>query len=252
MPAKVRLQAQIYRYLKNHKDIIHVANSVYTAKRLGKIGVETDYVIYPPVKAELYQSMLNKEKTNSVSLVSRLSKGKGLEEFIKTAERLQDIEFHLICFAVPSALPLAKRLRAEAPRNLHLHVNIDWKRRLKIMGTAKVFLSLGRKEHFGYSVCEATLAGCTPIVYPEGGVLEILEGLPHLTATNLEEAEEKIAEALETWSAGTAKIRSRIVADRFGHEAFPCKVCYYGVTAYKEQFLGLLSEIGNRLMKSLV
>lgn len=34
-------------------------------------------------------------------------------------------------------------------------------------------------------------------------------------------------------------------------EAFSCKVYYYGVTAYKEQFIGLLSETGNRLMKSL-
>ena len=220
-PYKV-LTSSFDNYVENQEGIQHVANSKYTLKRLEKMGIRNIGVIYPPVATNIYSRLLNCQKGNTVIIVTRLTpeEYKGTDEFLYLAKQFPSVIFILVCFVRPANYFMYHRLKKLAPDNLRIHVNIGSQQRLKLLGTAKVFVSLGRGEHFGLTIVESMSAGCTPIIYPEGGPLEIVEGADSYSAKNLDEAKNVIESALGNWSHEQAIKNSEMMRERFGFERF--------------------------------
>jgi len=207
-------------YLRHQCEIKTIANSEYTKQKLGKIGIKNVKVIYPPICAPVYFMGLNCERKNQVVMVSRATAGKGLDDFVEASQRLPDVSFVLICFALPAEYGKIRELIKEAPKNLSVKWNLSVIDRLKLIWESKVFLSLARGEHFGSTVLESAVAGCTPIIYPEGGVLEILNDVNHFKATTCDEAVRQIERAINSWDLEMAKRRSYNLSLKFGFYRF--------------------------------
>ena len=75
-------------------------------------------------------------------------------------------------------------------------------------------------ETFGIALAEAVSAGCIPIIYPEGGALEVVEGIEHHKATNVFEASEAITDALSHWTPEKSHAVAEMMHKRFGYEKF--------------------------------
>jgi len=218
-PYKV-LAPKVEDYLNVQNEITTVANSEYTKLKLKKIGIKNISVIYPPICESVYYEGLKQERQDQVITISRVTGGKGLDEFVEVARNLPEIKFILICFVLPAEYAKLRALSKRGPENLSIRYNMSSSDRLNLIWSSKVFLSFARNEHFGSAVLESIVAGCTPIVYPEGGVLEIVNGIEHFEAKNCDEAKEQIKYALDTWDTQNARNRSLKLSEKFGFGRF--------------------------------
>ena len=201
---------------------ICIANSKYTNMCLRSIGVKADAVIYPPVATHIYSELSRRKKDNDVISISRLVRTKRVDFVVQLAERMPEINFIIICYVSPASFNLLSNLfyRSRKLKNVQIYYNINYKTRLKLLSHSKVILNMGRKEHFGTALAEAISGGCIPIIYPEGGPLEIVDGIEHYKATDLSGASYAIRRAISRWKPKKAHDVSDAMHNSFGFGRF--------------------------------
>lgn len=201
---------------------ICIANSKYTNMCLRNIGVKADAVIYPTVATHIYSKLSRRKKDNDVISISRLASRKRVDFAIRLAERMPEINFIIICHVSPASFNLLSHLfyRSRKLKNVQIYYNANYKTKLQLLSRSKVILNMGRKEPFGIALAEAISAGCTPVIYPEGGPLEIVEGIEHYRAKTLEEAEDAVRNALNEWNYQKSVQRVEAIDRRFNFNRF--------------------------------
>jgi len=205
-----------------------VANSYYTASRLKAIlGLTARKIIYPPVNTDLWRQALHtKPRENMVTTIARFTPQKHLERIIPLAEKMPHVHFVVIGYTPRRRnLILENLLHAGSKlKNLSVYANVGFKTRLRMLSRSKAFLHTGRYEHFGTALCEAISAGCYPIIYPEGGPLEIIKGLEHQEAVTDDEFIKAIEQALSLWSPKKAEVFHQHTVKRFGLARFKTEI----------------------------
>ncbi|MCE5208523.1 MAG: glycosyltransferase [Chloroflexi bacterium] len=166
----------IYRAAKPQPAREVVCNSIFTHNAFQKIYPAFSNeapIIYPPVRLSQYLSRPAPREKSIVSL-GRFAEDKGQLDVIKLAEKLPEIEFHVMGFVLkPDYYELCQRYISEHQlRNVHLHPNIDFDALVSILKTSKYFLHTLINEPFGLSTVQAIAAGCLPLVHDSGGQKE--------------------------------------------------------------------------------
>lgn len=112
-------------------------------------------------------------KENTVLTVALINKDnikiKGLDVFVKTAARLQDVDFILVGNHDNSIGSLTKR----SSRNFR-NVEYSLDSVINHYQKAKVYAQLSFHESFGVSVVEAMSCGCVPVVTTRGALPEVV------------------------------------------------------------------------------
>ena len=199
-----------------------IANSKYTSYQLKQIeGIDADAIIYPPVASHIYSPLSRHEKTDNVILIARLAHIKKMDFVIKIAKKRPETKFTVVCLVSKGYMPLLRELldNCKDLKNVEFHYNINYMKRLSLLATSKIVLNMG-VETFGIALAEAVSAGCIPIIYPEGGALEVVEGIEHHKATNVFEASEAITDALSHWTPEKSHAVAEMMHKRFGYEKF--------------------------------
>lgn len=130
-------------------------------------------VIYPPIKLVEYQVETEEERRGVISL-GRFSRLKMQFEQIKVAEKLPDIDFHLVGFVTERAYfeRCKSYVESKGLKNVHLHPNLDYSEMIRLLNSSKYFLHNMVNEPFGITAVEAIAAGSIPIVHNSGGQKE--------------------------------------------------------------------------------
>ncbi|HRP93623.1 MAG TPA: glycosyltransferase family 4 protein [Ignavibacteriaceae bacterium] len=112
---------------------------------------------------EIEQINLNKKKDIilTIGLIDELSfTRKGIDRFIRLAEIMPEIEFHLI------GTVALNNISINIPNNVvvHGHLNFMEAKFIELLESAKIYIQFSKHESFGCSVAEAMQFGCIPIV----------------------------------------------------------------------------------------
>jgi len=198
-----------------------VANSKYTAHQLKQVGVDVDAVVYPPVASHVYLPLSRQQKFDNVVVFGRLAHAKKMDFVAELAKQSATTKFVVVCSVSKGYLPLLKSLlwKCRTLKNVEFHYNVGYGEVLSLLAKSKIVLNMGL-ETFGYALAEAVSAGCIPVVHPEGGALEVVEGIEHYEASNVAEATEAIDCALSTWKPEKARHVADVMRCRFGFERF--------------------------------
>src|SRR5215217_5951173 len=154
----------------------YFANSLYVARRIGKLYRRPARVLYPPVDVERYRPDLPREEFFVV--VSRLVPYKRVDLVVKAFARTGR---ELV--VIGDGPDLAK-LERDAQPNVKL---LGYQPDEVVAGylqRAKAFI-LAADEDFGIAPIEAQAAGCPVIAYGRGGALETVIGWPTSQATGV-------------------------------------------------------------------
>lgn len=100
-------------------------------------------------------------------------KKKGIFNFIKVSKLLPEINFFIIGKYNENS-SLYKKLKNIAGTNLHFTGYLDKMQLDQIMNRAKVYCQLSYSESFGYSLTEAMLRKCIPVVTRQTALPEIV------------------------------------------------------------------------------
>jgi alpha-1,2-mannosyltransferase len=201
-------------------DKLFIANSRFTAERTeNQLGL-APIVIYPPVNVEMFcGSNSSSFKKNLIVTVSRFSSEKNLEDIPIIAKKvnadfviLGSIEDTVIYRKI---LGLIREHSLKDKVKLILNASLDTK--IDLLQKAKVYLNPMHSEHFGISIVEGMAAGGIPIVHDSGGPREFVPD--KWRYSDLEEAAQKISEALDSWCPTIAQ-EMKTSAYRFRKERF--------------------------------
>jgi hypothetical protein len=134
-------------------------------------------VIYPPIEKNPVALIPFHEREDAICSIGRFCKGKNQLAQIRLANRLPNLQFHLIGFSEENNgyLDLCKNyVRKNSVTNVHFHENVSFDEKYEIVKTAKFFLHPNVNEPFGIATVEAIFTGCLPLVHNSGGQLEIV------------------------------------------------------------------------------
>ena len=98
---------------------------------------------------------------------------KGMLTTVRIAQLLPDVPFVLAGPADPDAMVV---LRAEAGPNVRFEGEVGQDRLWELFGSARVYIQPSRHEAFGYSVAEAMLHNCVPVVSRSFSLPEVVGG----------------------------------------------------------------------------
>jgi len=98
-------------------------------------------------------------------------KRKGLEAFVRVAKELPDVQFVLVGAWKDDAIGY---LRSLASPNVLFTDRVSDEELLDYYRRASVYVQASLHEGFGLSVAEAMLAGCIPVVTPNGSLPEVV------------------------------------------------------------------------------
>jgi glycosyltransferase involved in cell wall biosynthesis len=183
-----------------------LANSKFTQMAVRKRYFVDPTVIYPPVDISgVMNSELDVPKRDLVVTVSRFSPEKRLELIPLLASKVDAIFVVLGPISVRSSYNEMHRLIREygVRDKVKLMTDASVCEKVSSLKKAKVYLHTMPSEHFGVSIVEAMAAGCIPVVHDSGGPREFVPRVWRYR--DVEEAEQKIKEALFSWSPGLSK-----------------------------------------------
>ena len=159
---------------KNADIILPVSN--YIANELiynFSEGAAPMRVIYNGVKVDKFYPQGEKADSLVITVgeVNRNNlKRKGIEDFVKTARLLPEVEFVVIGGFKDDAIDY---LRSIATPNVCFTGYVTSKRLLEWYQAAKVYAQLSYHEGFGLSVAEAMLCKCIPVTTDRGALPEV-------------------------------------------------------------------------------
>jgi hypothetical protein len=196
-----KLTQTIYRFnIKCNELNAIVCNSEFSKKCFKEVyhrNKRDIAVIYPPVVIKLNGDDSIKE--NSVITLGRFGTSKKQLEQIKIAERLKDVDFHIIGFTEMDNyyyLNCLDYVRANNIRNVFFHVNASYNNKRELTKSAKILLHTTENEPFGITIVEGIMDGCLPLVPDSGGQREIVF-LEDLRYKRLEEVIKIIEKIIE-------------------------------------------------------
>ena len=96
---------------------------------------------------------------------------KGILTVLRVSQELPDVPFVVAGPAQPDAMRL---MHAEAGPNVRFEGSVSWDRLCDLFGSARVYVQASRHEAFGYSVAEAMLHNCVPVVSRRGSLPEVV------------------------------------------------------------------------------
>jgi len=168
------LNERFYRRM-DYKGFISCAPSV--RNNLRNLGIDS---ILIPGGADT-ESFKPGRKDNDdivITMVSRLSKGKGLDLFIEIARSLaskyqgKDIRFMLI--GNGSMMPPLQRRINRLRLNIELASRVSDKELAKILQDTSIYLHTSLQEGFGLSICEAMACGLPVVAFDVLGVRDLV------------------------------------------------------------------------------
>jgi len=131
----------------------------------------------------------------------------GLETFVKAAKYLPDTRFIVIGEWVDDSI---EHLRSLASPNVEFTGYVSNEMLLRLMQEAKVYVQVSYHEGFGFSLAEAMLCQCVPVVTDRGAIPEVVgEAGIYVPYNDPEATALAIKEALENRTLGE-KARERI------------------------------------------
>jgi glycosyltransferase involved in cell wall biosynthesis len=183
-----------------------LANSKFTQMAVRKRYFVDPTVVYPPVDISgIMNQDLDVPKQDLVVTASRFSPEKGLGLIPKLASKVNAIFIVMGPISVRSSYnEMHKSIREYGVRDkVRLMTSVSVQEKVSLLRRAKVYLHTMPSEHFGVSIVEAMAAGCIPIVHDSGGPREFVPS--NWRYRDVEEAEQKIKEALSSWSPSLSK-----------------------------------------------
>ncbi|MGB9959778.1 MAG: glycosyltransferase [Candidatus Bathyarchaeales archaeon] len=201
-------------------DKLVLCNSYFTADVTKKqIGVNP-LVIYPPVNLnKVTYSKLSKIKKNIVLTVANFLPAKKLEQIPLIANKVNAKFFILGRVNNISSYRMVLKLikSCDVEDRVTVIANPPHVVKTELLQKAKVFLHTSLFEPFGISIVEGMGAGCIPVVHDSGGPREFV---PYCWRyKDVEDAAQKIKEALDLWSPSIAN-DMRSIAYKFRKERF--------------------------------
>jgi len=139
------------------------------------------------------------KKTDIIITVAFINKSsfyrKGIDRFLKLAENLPYIKFHLI--GKMDFYPI----NDSTPENLVIHGFLEKGKLESILESAKIYIQFSRHEGFGCSVAEAMQFGCIPVVSNSFSLPEVVGdcGLIITDFSNYHEIAAQIRKLLENY-----------------------------------------------------
>lgn len=157
------------------------------------------------------------KKKNIVITVGRAGKMeddcKGLTTFVKAAQFLPDVSFHLIGNCEKGYVEQLRRINSS---NVSYVGFIPQEQLVKFMRRAKVYVQISAHESFGCALAEAMLCECIPVVTNRGAIREVVADTGYFVPyCGVEATAEAIKRALGDDKNKGKKARKRI------EETFP-------------------------------
>ena len=206
---------RMVRYVLKRAKII-LAVSEFNKREIEKyLGIKTAEVIYNSVDGSYFVPSGKKENiVISVGFITKENiKRKGLETFIRAAEKLQNVTFYLIGKAEQQA---GEYLKSIAPSNVKFTGFVSNDELLKFYQKAKVYCQLSYYESYGMAPAEAMLCECIPIVTRRGALPEVVGDTGfYAEYGNVEETMNAIQMAIKSKKGKKAKER---IIKRFSSE----------------------------------
>lgn len=138
-------------------------------------------------------------------------KRKGLESFVRVAKELPDVQFALVGAWKDDAIDY---LRSIASPNVLFTDRVSDEELLDYYRRASVYVQASLHEGFGLSVAEAMLAGCIPVVTPNGSLPEVVgECGVYARSPDLYDLAEAISTALRASADLRLSARNRILME---------------------------------------
>ncbi len=139
---------------------------------------------------------------------------KGIDRFIELAKYLPDIDFHIIGEIGMNISSLS------LPRNVVTHGYLHNQELIDILNSAKVYIQFSRHEGFGYSVAEAMIFGCVPVVSNIYSLPEVVGDCGTLIDdfNDYHSISEKVLRVFKEYSEETGSKCSHRIEDNFSFE----------------------------------
>jgi glycosyltransferase involved in cell wall biosynthesis len=203
-------------------DMLLLANSYFTAKAVQEqVGI-TPSVIYPPVFLKKMKTMNSARKCKNIVLtIARFSPEKKLELIPLVA---RDVDAHFVILGSirdsTSYIRVCKLIKEHGVKD-KVSIIVDnpnnFYVKIKLLQKARVYFHTMPFEPFGISIVEGMGAGCIPVVHDSGGAREFVP--KRWRYESIEDAKQKIKEALDSWSNSTAE-NMKTIAYQFREERF--------------------------------
>ncbi len=147
---------------------------------------------------------------------------KGIDRFLKLAEILPEIEFHLIGNVTLNLNNIF------IPNNVILHGHLDFGKEkfIGLLESAKIYIQFSKHESFGCSVAEAMQFGCIPIVSNNYALPEVVGncGLIIKDFNNYEYIASKVRALLKKYNRNLSFECIERVKNKFSYEARADKI----------------------------
>jgi len=213
--------------LKNARKVLAV--SEYNKKECENyLGITTAEVVYNCVDTKYFKPSGKKEDiVISVGLISKMTiKRKGLDIFVKVAEKFPNIQFYMIGSGEKKAIEYLKSI---APSNVMFTGFISEEELLKFYQKAKVYCQLSYYESFGVSVVEAMACNCIPVTSNKAALPEVIGDAGFCTKYGeIDDIADAVEQALTDNDMGL-KARKRVVE-------------HYSLEKRKEQLYKIITE----------
>ena len=181
--------------------------SHYSAKRVAPfIGYEPE-VLYPPItNYELYSRTYHEgEREKAMLTIGRFERGKMLENSIEVAKAL-NVKLYLVG-SLTDRKYFEELQRLAKGGNVVFLPNAPPEKVAELLSRVSVYFHPTIGEHFGMPVAESMLAGVVPVVPEESGASELV---PEFSYSSLDEAKEKVKEALSAPISLRREMRERV------------------------------------------
>ena len=205
-------KARIVRYALIHADRVFVGDPAmkHEAVRLARYDGNNISYLAPGFDSEYWKPMGEKEPivltVAGAGDQTRL-RVKGIDTLLAAAQILTNVKFIVVGIdaAIVQRLPLSE--------NVVIHGFVQRTELLTFYRRAKIYCQPSMKEAVGYSLREAMLCGCYPVVSDVGGLRTAAAGTGILIPPgNVEALVAGLQKALRTDNVEAAKARAHIVA----------------------------------------
>ena len=207
-----RWKAILARYALTHADRVFVGDPAMKddAVRLARYEGNNIEYLPPGFDSEYWKPLGEKEPlVLTVAAVgdNQRVRVKGIDTLLEAAQVLTNVRFIIIGVTAAVARTL------KVPENVAIHGLMPREELLPFYRKAKIYCQPSAREAVGYSLREAMLCGCIPVVSDVGGLRTAAAGIGMLVRPgNAEALVVAIQKALRVGNAVAAKARAHIVA----------------------------------------